>query len=350
MRKLDVSKIMMILVAFMGVLELTVGKYIMAGIFFILAYSIYRNGGAGKYADKAMYEKETDAENLTVEELYDAFKDMDTPIGRCWIGRHKAYSGDVIIWGPNGFKDCIVLGIQKKKAYLRCASNMDNITYPDEEKSRFDAIIDTTEYEVTPSRYSTFAGYKLMSVVLLDDITHLVSELNSGINRVPSVLDYFSLYHYNSFDGIVFDSEGNSVLATDFNQDGAILMLKDFDGNEMARIVETEEKDSYKLLADGEEFGAIFKERSSNDRYVLQTAAGNFYANSFQAVNRAKLSVNYCISLEDKAVAYTGCSAKIIFDDLGKTSNAVICSFDDDYMVLYAAFQLLIINQYTWLR
>ena len=38
MRKLDVSKIMMILVAFMGVLELSVGKFIMAGIFFILAF------------------------------------------------------------------------------------------------------------------------------------------------------------------------------------------------------------------------------------------------------------------------------------------------------------------------
>ena len=45
MRKLDVSKIMMILVAFMGVLELSVGKFIMAGIFFILAFAIYRNGG-----------------------------------------------------------------------------------------------------------------------------------------------------------------------------------------------------------------------------------------------------------------------------------------------------------------
>ncbi len=350
MRKLDVSKIMMILVAFMGVLELSVGKFIMAGIFFILAFAIYRNGGAGKYADKAMYEKETDAQNLTVEQLYDAFKDMETPIGRCWIGRHKAYTGDVLIWGPNGFKDCIVLGIQKNKAYIRCAARMDNITYPESERERFEAIIDTTDFEVTPARYSFFAGYKMMSVVLLDDIIHLVELLNSGINKVPAVLDPFNLYHYNSYDGIVFDSEGNSILNADYNTDGAILTLRDAYGSEMARVEATEEKDSYKLYADGEEFGSIVKEKSDNDRYVIMTEAGTFTANSFQAVNRAKLSLNYCITKDGETVAYTGCSAKIIFDDLGKTSNMVVCSLDDDYVVLYAAFQLLILNQYSWLR
>lgn len=350
MKKFDINKIMMILVLFLAIIEITIGKYIFAGIFLILAFSIYRNGGAGKYQDKTMYEKETDAENLTIESLYDALKDMNTPIGRCWIGKHDKYEGDVIVWGPNGFKDCITLGINKGKTYMRVVTNMDHFTYDDDQKWRFDEIIDTEDFDVTPKSFSFFTGYKLMTTMLLEDIRVVVDDLNNGIDRVPEELDMFNLYHYNSFDGNMFDKDGNLILSADMNQGDSLVKLSDVDGNEMIRIEKTGTRGEYRIIVDEEEYGMIRKERSKNDRYVLETEGGTFEANNFPAVNIAKISSNYAITCGSEVKAYTAVSAKTIFDGIGATSNAVICSMDDDYVVLYTAFQLLLINLYSWLR
>lgn len=351
MKKFDISKIMMFCVLFLAFLELTVNKFIWAGVFLIIAYSIYRNGGAGKYNEKSQYEKEADAENLTFSDLHVAFKNMNTTLGKCWVGRHKAFEGNVLVWGPTPFKDCIVLGLTSKgKAYMRCVNTMANITYPEEEKWRFDQVIDTKGFEITPKNFSEFASGKLMTTVMIDDLSKMINDLNAGKNSIPEDYNAYTMYHYNTFDGIFFDADGNAVLAADINNEDSIVAVSDMDGNEMARIVETEQKDAYKIIVDGEQYGLITKEKAKNDMYTLGTEGGVFEASNFQAVARGKLSSNYVISIDEKPVAYTGVSAQIIFDGLGKTSNVVVCSLDDDYLVLYAAFQVFLMKMYKWMR
>lgn len=350
MKKFDLNRILMFMFVFLGVISLTINKFILAGVFFVVAFGIYQNGGAGKYEDKTLYEKETDASNLTIESLYEALKDMETPLGKCWVGKNKFYSGDVIIWGPNGFKDCITLGIENNKVYIRCTSRMDYFSYDDSEKWRFDDVIDTAELDVTPRTFSIFAGYKLITTVMVNDINNIVADLNMDVHRVPSELDLFSLYYYNSSDGNVFDMDGNLVLTTDLGSENMLVSLKDADGNEMIRIERTEEKDDYSIIVDDEEYGHITKVPSKNDRYTMVADGDEYDINSFQAVNRAKISVNYSITKGSEVKAYTAGSSKIIFGDHGTTHNAVICSMDDDYMLLYTAFQILILNIYRWLR
>lgn len=350
MKKFDINKIIMILFIFLGVLALSVNKFILAGIFFIVAFGIYMNGGAEKYQDKTLYEKETEANNLTIESLFDALKNMDTPLGRCWIGKNKFYSGDVIVWGPNGFKDCILLGIENDKAYIRCTSRMDYFTYDESEKCRFEQVIDTSKLDVTPRNFSVFAGFKVITTIMVEDINNIVTDLNMGIERVPAELDIFNLFYYNSSDGNVFDMDGNLALNADLGSGTMLVSLKDADGNEMIRIERTEEQDNYLMIVDEEEYGLITKQNSKNDKYIIDAGGEIFEANSFQTINRAKISVNYSITKGLETKAYTAGSAKIIFDEFGTTTNAVVCSLDDDYMVLYTAFQLLILNLYRWLR
>lgn len=44
--------------------------------------------------------KQSDDMNVPIDALYNAFKDIDTPMGRPWIGKVKNVDGDCIIYGP----------------------------------------------------------------------------------------------------------------------------------------------------------------------------------------------------------------------------------------------------------
>ena len=66
-------------------------------------------------------------EGVTVESLYQAFANVDTPLGKPYMGRMKTISGDVMIWGPNEWNEYIYLYQSHSKRYFHLCSN----TFPD---------------------------------------------------------------------------------------------------------------------------------------------------------------------------------------------------------------------------
>jgi len=63
-----------------------------------LAMQYYAFNKAMNYAADGI--KQSDEVSASIEALYNAFKDVDTPMGRPWIGRVKNIENDCIIYGP----------------------------------------------------------------------------------------------------------------------------------------------------------------------------------------------------------------------------------------------------------
>lgn len=62
-------------------------------------------------------------ENTTVAGIQAAFADMDTPLGRPYLGAIRTISGDAALWGPNAEGEYIYLYQTRNKRYIRLCSN-----------------------------------------------------------------------------------------------------------------------------------------------------------------------------------------------------------------------------------
>ena len=114
------------LAALTGLLAISVGKYIMGGIILLLSFGMFWNRGGGSINDRSIYENEVKSE-LTIPELYEKLKDMDTPLGRAWLGEHKGFPGKSIIFGPSTFKDVVVISAKNGKLNIKHITLLDNI-------------------------------------------------------------------------------------------------------------------------------------------------------------------------------------------------------------------------------
>ena len=125
-----------VLTVLMGLLMLSVGKFIMGGIVMLLAFGIFWTRGGGKFNDRSIYEKVVKTD-LGIDELYEKIKDIDTPFGKPWIAVHKGYEGDSIIFGPGKFKDMVAISRVKDSLSIKHLTLIENIIRGEEDEYRF---------------------------------------------------------------------------------------------------------------------------------------------------------------------------------------------------------------------
>ena len=354
MRKEDrLITIIGVLTALMGVLMLSVGRFIMGGIILLIAFAIFLNRGGGKFNDRSLYEKivKTDME---IGELYEKIKDIDTPLGKAWIAQHKGFPGDSIVFGPSRFRDCIVISKKKGSIDLKHITMLDNIIRKEEDEYRFEGVIGKSEPDVTPEKYSAFASIRLISVVLLRHLYELTEALSADrIAPVPAELDFFRFYYHNSSDGHFRDSEGARVLRVECNYHPFSARVMDEDGEELASVMPHAfngkgvviDSAGYEFFANGEHFGEIrkFKE-GKQEGFIADTDAGEFRVNIFPACLRANISCNHTIEQDGEIKAVIGGSPNLLFDNEGRCQNDIVLSYDDDYLVLYAMLEIFILT------
>ena len=341
------------LAALMGILMMSVGRFIMGGIVLLISFAIFWNRGGGRFNDRSIYEKiiKTD---LGIDELFGLLKDMETPLGRAWIAEHKGFPGESIVFGPGRFKDCIVISRKKDKLDIKHITLLDNIIRKSEDEYRFRDLISASEVEVTPERYSVFASFKLASVMLITHLTELIERLSEDRSaEVPSDMDFFRFYYHNSTEGFFRNSEGADVLKVENRISPFEARVLDCDGNEMASVRPHAvngkgiplDSAGFELLADGEHFGEIRRFREGKkEGYIADTGSGEFRITIFPACLRANISTNYTIEHDGKLMAVIGGSPNILFDTVGRCQNDVILSYDDDYFVLYAITEIFIMT------
>ena len=198
-----------ILAAVSGLLAISVGRFIMGGIILLLSFGIFWNRGGGKFNDRSVYEKVIKTD-LTIAQLYSRIRDMDTPLGRAWIAGHKGFEGDSIVFGPNRYKDCIVISHKKDYLDVKHITLVDNIIRGPEDEYRFKDFINVSETEVTPERYAEFAGLKMGCIMMINHLQDVIEKLDRDRNaEVPAAVDKYSFYYHNSTEGHFRDEDGD---------------------------------------------------------------------------------------------------------------------------------------------
>lgn len=342
-----------VLTVILGLLMLSVGKFIMGGIIMLLAFAIFWTRGGGKFNDRSIYEKVIKTD-IGMDELFEKIKDIDTPLGKPWIAGHKGFAGDSIVFGPGKFKDCVVISRIKGSLSVKHITLIENIIRGEEDEYRFSDLVNTAEAEVTPERYAIFAGFKLASVMLVKHLAELIEKLAEDRDaEVPDSLDFFKFYYHNSSDGHLRDSDGNEVLRVECAYSPFRAAVLDEDGNEMASVMphSFDNRDividmaGYELFANGEHFGEIKKFREGRkEGFICDTEDGEFRVSIFPSCMRAKVSCNYIIEHEGELKAVIGGSPNLQFDVEGWCRNDLILSYDDDYLVLYAILEVFILT------
>lgn len=340
-----------ILAAVCGLLSISVGRYIMGGIILLLSFGIFWNRGGGKFNDRSVYEKVIKTD-LTIAQLYSRIRDMETPLGKAWIAEHKGYPGDSIVFGPNKYKDCIVISSKKGTIDIKHITLIKNIIRDPSEEYRFTGFIDVSETEVTPERYAEFAGLKMGCIMMISHLQQVVEALDRDRNApVPASVDEYSFYYHNSTEGHFRDEEGDNVLRVENSYYPFVSKIFSEEGDEMASVVPrsfnakgvVNDGAGYEMIADGEHFGEITRTKEING-FTAETDAGIFKVILFPANLRANMSFNYMIEKDGELKAVIGGSPNILFDTVGRCQNDVILSYDDDYLVLYAAIEIFIMT------
>ncbi|MBR0308717.1 MAG: hypothetical protein IJH92_07475 [Mogibacterium sp.] len=342
-----------VLAVVLALMSMSVGKYIMGGIIMLVAFGIFWNRGGGKFNDRSIYEKIVKSD-LTIDELYEKLKDVDTPFGKAWKAEHKGFSGESIVFGPGRFKDCVIISRDRGKIDIKHITKIDNIVRSSDQEYRFSDLIDSAGTEVTPERYSVFAGFKLASVMLVKHLFELITELSTNKDApIPDSLDFFKFYYHNSSEGFFRDSEGNDVLKVDTAVAPFTARVLDTEGAEMASVVprafnargEVADSAGFDILADGESYGEItILKDGKKEGFIVNTPDGEFRVVLFPACLRANISCNYTIENNSGLMAVTGGSPNLLFDSEGRCQNDVILSYDDDYLVLYAMIEVFIMT------
>lgn len=336
-----------------GFITMMSGHVLFGGIVALLGFGILYLRGHGSFNDRSLYEKLIKAD-ISIEELYAKIKDMDTPIGKPWIGGHKDHKGGCIIIGPNVFWDCIVIAKRGSGIVLRHTMQMDKIVRDEKNEYRFEELTDPAEYDATPERYAIYAGFKLVSTVMLDHLADMIKRIASGENvKIPANLEEYRFYYHNSEEGWFKDSEGNDVLRVEGELHPFRSAVFDADGDEMAAVIprafnkrdEPADRAGFELTANGEHFGEIrrFKDREG-EGFIAETEDGSFRISLFPACRRGNISCNYRIEKNGRMMAVIGGSPGLIFEGIGKRRNDIVLSYDDDYLVLYAVLEVFILT------
>lgn len=346
-----VQTIVGVLAVVCGLLAFSTGRWIMGGIIILLAFGMFWNRGGGNINDRSIYENEVRTD-LTISELFEKLKDMDTPLGRAWLGGHKGYQGDSIIFGPDPYKDMVVISKKSGKLNIKHITLTENITRREADEHRFENLISSADADVTPELYSKFAAYKLVSVMMIKHLREMTEQMSTGRQiNVPDALDDYNFYFHNSGIGWFEDGGGSKVLRVSSGSHPFTARLFNEDDEEMASVScrkfdakgNPVNSAGFDLFANGDNYGEIipFKEKR-RDGFIVKTEDGDFRLNLFPACSRANISCNYTVMQGDELKAVIGGSPYRVFGDGSGSQNDVVLSYDDDYLVLYAMLEIFI--------
>ena len=99
----------------------------------------------------------------------------------------------------------------------------------------------------------------------------------------------------------------------------------------------------FEVRISGEKYGTVYYDKSSNnDAFYLDGPDGQFRLESFRAVRRGNIGMNYILTLNGERKAVMASSPRIRFESTALIENDVICSLDNEYLLWYMILQELI--------
>lgn len=346
------KRIIPMMLAFIAIMAFLTGQWLIAGICAVVAGSVWSVVGGKTFNDRNVYVKKLETSgDLSVEELYEKIRDMETPLGKPWIAQHQEFQGKVIVFGPGIFKDYVTVGKKGRDYFFQDSTVLAHLKPYEHDMYRFDGVADISNMEVTAARYCGFASYKMIAAAMLEDMMDLVHRIDSNRDyQVPESMDIYKMFHYDTSDNIVKDEDGNEYASCRAKYEPLRVDIHDMDGNEIATVSADPDARSPKLARhwpvtiEGVDENHFTRLRGGADGYELKCSLGDFKAVAFRAVRKGNLSCNYRIFRNDILIGVYGANAQIEFSDGRTVQNNVICSFDDDYLTIFIVFSEFIMT------
>lgn len=357
MRKETVFRIFAGLSFFLGVMMIFTGSAFYGFAFICLSVGVILTTSVGKNKnERDQYDKIiSGAQDFDLDGLFDALAAEKNGLGGVWKARHDSVPDQCIVIGPSPFKDYIIVGKSDDKLILKGSFNTSHLRYSADEAWRFEHCVDTSEMPVTAKNYSIFAAYKLVTVMMLDDLTkYCEGIINGSDEELGRTFGEHTLFHYDSSDGIVKDIDDNEYASVETTRKPLNVTVRNTDGEQVSAVTELDKKKDvflYDVNLYGEGYGKVRKDlKSYRDVYVCETPDGTFRLESFAAVRYANLAANYRLMLDGETKAILACNAGIRFGDSGLLTNDIIISYDDDFLLVYITLEEMLTGANAFLK
>lgn len=286
------------------------------------------------------------AKDLT--EIYEDFKDLDTPLGKPWMGKIMLAADKAIIFGPNKCREYVYIYKNKENNKLIIADNdvVDFIIAGEDDAYRLDCETHINEdYKVSISRMMD-AGFLVEDLVkiLLDYKDKNISPTSyKGFNRRNHlyILKEDKLENNNRCS--VRNLDDKKILEIECDSPFSTLKTLDLNNNEIFKISKQEYDKTntfYKFTYKNKFYGILIKEDKSLNTYSFNTKDGDIKMHGVNSL----MADNYRINVNGENVATIAEELHLKQND-NPFDNFIISIENKKYLHLVAAFAVLTIKE-----
>lgn len=341
-----VASVIFILVVFFAT-ESFFGVFI--GTFILILGISLVNGSTDEKYNESMtsIKRISNTNKITFEKMYNDFKDLDTPLGKPWIGRAAWNVKKSMVYGPFKENDLVYVYLKKGKCYIS-GIGMENLKISSPEVQAHKVTVE--ESELTKNQLVCY---------------HLINNLS--ISQMYSVMkEYFKT-------GKAFWSENTSwkdakayAFTEEFKLTGQDFRMTDMDKNEIVRVTGTyplktlsfyDSKTSeelfkvekrilhilphYDFYDKGKLIGSFEQKANiARDVFEMQTEMGLFEIKK----DLDNFGTGHTIYLNGKMIGAIAEKLNLTLENLF-FDNFIFWTIDDKYRLLFAAFAVMIARE-----
>ena len=160
----------------------------------------------------------TNKNGVGLDQIFEAFKDLETCFGKPWRGKLKPLGNKAILFGPNSEGEYIYVHAFGKGRVSIAQNDQPSYILP---KKRDEWRLEVTEAPDVPDRLDDIIRYQFVTASILPELTRRIQEFLDtgiadlspmGIGKSELVYIFNEEFTWNGQDFSLFDTDGNEEI------------------------------------------------------------------------------------------------------------------------------------------
>ncbi len=288
---------------------------------------------------------------ISIEELYEVFKDMDSTMGKPWLGKVKTIPGTCIIWGPNKNDDFLYVRKLLGSFYIAISQHAYYFDIPENEEQL------KTKKRDRQTRKDVFSDqdsicYSLLDQTLPEDLADVFKAYlqKNEIISLPTNRNVGKLYQFDENFKLIgqqfflFDMERKPLYVLEGSFPLINFSVQEY--NTGKEVFSMQKKvfalmSTYTFTVDGEEYG-VFKQRFNLIRNTFEMDTKDGKLSMYHISD--KLGTNYMVKMDGVVIGSIADRFNItlrnaVFDDF------IIHVREDKYTALLAGLTVMAVRE-----
>ncbi|MEI3300109.1 MAG: hypothetical protein V8R67_05445 [Eubacterium sp.] len=310
-------------------------------------------GGASWYMSSPhSYEKSNDMIKMiafnqptTIEKIYDAYKELDTPLGSPYLAKMKTMRQKALIFGPDDSGQYLYFWLNDK-------GNLGYLGYTFLEW----AIKQPLTQPIKP--YNPYSGSDIAEKLCISsDIMLLQKQLFENIKNYRKTGEVLPIQGSNPSEVYTFtedfkltgqqfdlqDSKGNVIYHVEGTMPLRTFHIFDQVGNEVFKVTKEvlNAIPTYRFYQNGEMIGILEKQFTlAKDRFQMDIAEGTLKLEEYAG----SIGYNYLVSLNDKPIGAVMDDLELRLDNL-IFDNSVVIVYEKKYLAMITALAIMVARE-----